>query len=1136
VKISQFDLLDSSSERDDLIGQIRQLNDNRTDYPRNKTIHQVFQETADRSPNAIAVTQGDRSWTYRELDEGSNRIAHFLIAQHLPPDSVVAFLLDHTYDICTTVLGILKAGLVYLPIDEGMPHQRVQYLLNDSQARVFVSWTRHLRLLNSLQWDCPCLERVICLDVDDFRDEIEPEGEKMRQDVWDYVGEEMFDDISGGGWKNSFTGDWLSRSVMDEYGQNILTKLQPLLTPQTRVLEIGCSSGISMFRLAPLVGYYLGTDLSPTIMEKSEEERRRLGLDNVRLKAVPAHDVDTLDEAEFDIVIVNSVVQYFSGHNYLRSVLAQAIALMKPKGWLFLGNLFDRDLRDGFLDDLDQYERTHRDEEGHTKTDYSDELFINRAFLDDLRFDLPQIADIEYSELLGHEASELREFTFDALMRIDRHPPGHAAGKRIKHQFGRSSIDTQSAAAVEATGTAQGPAYIMYTSGTTGKPKGVMVPHRAVNRLVINTNFIRITPRDRMLQTGALGFDASTFELWGALLNGAQLSRPPEKSLLDLVEMKRLIREQGTTILWLTSSLFNQYADWDITVFEGLRTLLIGGEKLSNHHVDQVRRQYPELCVINGYGPTENTTFTTCHHIDQAYTGDIPIGNPVANTEVWILDEAHEPVAVGGVGEICAGGDGLALGYLNDPELTAQRFIDHPFTAGQRLYRTGDLGRWLTDGTLEFRGRTDTQVKVRGHRVETGEIETHINRCDGVTQAVVTASDPGDGIQILAGYVTGTEAVTVDQIRHNLRQELPEYMIPSYLVVLDQLPLTANGKVDRHRLPQPSTDDGRSQSPRLPLEGPIEETLGQIWKETLDVREIGATDSFFDAGGHSLKISKMITAIQKHFGIEVSLATAFRSPTIRGLAEALSREARFGIQEVDDVLVPLSPAGGGPAVFAFPPGTGDVLSYVQLAHRLEGFRLHAFQFITSETRISDYADHIESVKTSGPLLFIGYSYGGNLAFRVAQEMERRNRPVHTVVMIDSSRRRTKVTYPEGEAEQIALDFMDHESLRARFTNDLLRQKVCRQIHAYYHYSSQTVESGVVQADLHVILSDNAVTEHLDTQGHLVADTAGWTELTSGSFTTYAGEGAHNLMLYEPALDRNVQLIQSILTDATRDAG
>ena len=1136
MKISQFNLLDSSSERDELIDQIRRLNDHRSDYPKNKTIHQVFQETAQRSPNAVAVVQGDRSWTYRDLDEASNRLAHFFIAQHFPPGSVVSFLLDHTYDVCVTVLGILKAGLAYLPIDEGMPHQRARYLLDDSGACAFVSWSRHIRLLNNLQWDCPCLKVVICLDVDDFCDVIEPVGEKMRQDVWDYVGEETFDDISGGGWKSSFTGDWLSRSVMDEYGQNIHTKLLPLLTPQTRILEIGCSSGISMFRLAPLVGHYLGTDLSPRILERTEQERLRLGLDNVRLEAVPAHDVDSLGEAEFDIVIVNSVVQCFSGHNYLRSVLARAIALMKPCGWLFLGNLFDLDLRDDFLERLEQYERTHRDEEGHTKTDYSDELFISRAFLDDLRFDLPQIADIEYSDLLGRETSELSDYTFDALLRVDSSTPKHTTGKRNRRQFGRSAIHTHPITPVEATCTAESLAYIMYTSGTTGRPKGVMVPHRAVNRLVINTNFIQITPRDRMLQTCALGFDASTFELWGALLNGAQLSRPPEKSLLDLVEMKRLLGEQGTTILWLTSSLFNQYVDWDITAFEGLRTLLVGGERLSNHHADQVRRQYPELCVINCYGPTENTTFTTCHHIDQAYTGDIPIGTPVANTEVWILNEAHEPVAIGGVGEICAGGDGLALGYLNDPELTAQRFIDHPFTLGQRLYRTGDLGRWLADGTLEFRGRTDTQVKVRGHRVETGEIETHISRCEGVTQAVVTASDPGDGVQILVGYVTGTEAVSVDQIRHDLRRVLPEYMIPSYLLVLDQLPLTANGKVDRHRLPRPSTDDDGSQSPRLPLEGPIEETLGQIWKETLDVREIGATDSFFDAGGHSLKISKMITAIQKHFGVEVPLATAFRSPTIRGLAEALSREARFGIQEVDDVLVPLSPAGGAPAVFAFPPGTGDVLSYVQLAHRLEGFSLQAFQFITSETRISDYADHIESVETSGPLLFIGYSYGGNLAFRVAQEMERRNRPVHTIVMIDSSRRRTKVTYPEGEAEQIALDFMDHESLRAGFTNDLLRQKVRRQIHAYYHYSSQTVESGVVQADLHVVLSENAVTEHLDTQGHLIADTAGWTELTSGSFTTYAGEGAHNMMLYEPALDRNVELIQSILTDATRDDG
>jgi len=878
VKIAEFDLFESSSDHEALLNTMHALNDHSSDYPRDRTVHEVFEETARRFPDSVAVAHDGDTWTYHELDAAANRMARFLLSRGFPSGSVVALILDHTYDICVSFLGILKAGYAYLPIDHDTPYPRARYVLDDTQARALVSTLRHLPLMNRLQSDCERLEALLCLDAD--------------------------------------------------------------------------------------------------------------------------------------------------------------------------------------ADDFQQ----------------------------------------------------------------DR------SGARSKWQFAGTEIAAQPAEPVDVRCAAEDLAYIMYTSGTTGRPKGVMVPHRAVIRLVINTNYVQLGSDDRILQTGALGFDASTFEFWGALLNGGSLSRPPDMSLLDVAEMKRLIREQGTTTLWLTSSLFNQFVDRDIAVFGGLKTLLIGGEKLSPHHVSQIRRQYPELALINGYGPTENTTFTTCHRIEQNYAGDIPIGKPIANSEVWILDETQDLVPVGVVGEICAGGDGLALGYVNDADLTASKFISHPFKPGERLYRTGDLGRWQADGIIEYVGRLDDQLKVRGHRVEPGEIETQIQRCEGVKQAVVAGRDLGDGISTLVGYVTGIDAHDVRRLRDELRLALPEYMIPSYLMALEQFPLMPNGKVDRQGLPDPAP--GNNRGARVVLEGAIEKELGCIWKEILGVEDIGATENFFDAGGHSLKVTKMISIIQERFGVQVPLATAFGAPTIRELATTVIDRAKSGFREVDQVLVPLGPSGDRPALFAFPPGTGDILSYVQLADRLTDFRLHAFQFIPAETRIHDYVDHIQSIDRHGPYLLLGYSYGGNLAFHVAQELERRGNRVRALVMVDSSRRLARFTYPEGEPERLAQEFIGHENLRAYFASDLLKEKVIRQIQAYYRYSGETVESGTVQADLHVILSENAITEYSNAEGQLVADTFRWRELTSGAFATHSGFGSHNLMLYEPALDQNAQIIQSILVDTT----
>ncbi len=279
-----------------------------------------------------------------------------------------------------------------------------------------------------------------------------------------------------------------------------------------------------------------------------------------------------------------------------------------------------------------------------------------------------------------------------------------------------------------------------------------MVEHRAVLRLVRNTNYMQFSASERILQTGSLAFDASTFEIWGALLNGGCLHLPSGEDLLDASTLGKLIQRHGITTMWLTVSLFNVLVDADITIFRGLKRLLIGGEKCSVRHCNRLRQSYPQLILQNGYGPTENTTFTTCYTVvETTLERDLPIGRPISNTTVYILDDHFRPVPIGIPGELCTGGDGLARGYLNDPALTCQRFIPHPFIEEERIYRTGDLCRWLPDGNVEFLGRRDHQVKIRGYRVELQEIESCLGQHEEVLEATVLAKDlNGGGLELIA--------------------------------------------------------------------------------------------------------------------------------------------------------------------------------------------------------------------------------------------------------------------------------------------------------------------------------------------------------------------------------------------------
>ncbi len=437
-------------------------------------------------------------------------------------------------------------------------------------------------------------------------------------------------------------------------------------------------------------------------------------------------------------------------------------------------------------------------------------------------------------------------------------------------------------------------AYLMYTSGSTGRPKGIGVPHRGVIRLVRNTNYADFSPDEVFLVLAPVSFDLSTFEVWGSLLNGARLVvMSPEPPSLE--ELGRALQQHRITTLWLTAGLFHLMVNAQLESLLGLRQLLAGGDVLSPRAVRQVVEAGSALTLINGYGPTENTTFTTCHSMQSGATfgATVPIGKPIRNTEVYVLDSQLRPTPVGVAGELYTGGDGLARGYHNRPELTAERFVPDPFSGvpGARLYRTGDRVRFLPDGNIEFIGRVDFQVKMRGLRIELGEIETVLARHAAIKEVLVEMrGDKSEEKRLVAYVVSKPDAeLATEELRRYLSEKLPDYMVPNNFVMLDRMPLTNNGKVDRKALPEPDTLRPESYvAPRTD----IEQQLSEIWSSMLGVERIGVNDSFFEMRGNSLLATQFVSTVREQFRIELPLRVIFDSPTIAGIAEYIEATAQ----------------------------------------------------------------------------------------------------------------------------------------------------------------------------------------------------------------------------------------------------
>ena len=730
LRIADLPLLSDTERRQLLVEWNRTI----TDYPRDKTVHELFEAQVERSPESIAVRFGAQSLTYRELNARANQLAHFLKRFKVAADVPVAICLGRSLEVIVAMLAVLKAGGAYVPLDAVCPNERLQFMLADSQAPVLLTQQPMLgRLPRNIA-------RVVCLDTD-----------------WELIARESRENLSN------------------------------------------CVTSAAL-------------------------------------------------------------------------------------------------------------------------------------------------------------------------------------------------------------------AYIMYTSGSSGRPKGVAVPHRAITRLVLNTNYVQLSSIDRLAQISNVSFDAATFEIYGALLNGGQLIGITTDVALSPREFAQEIRKHGITGMFLTAALFNQLAAEVPGVFSGIRTVIAGGEALDPKWIRAVLKQGPPQLLLNGYGPTENTTFSCCHLIadlaDDAT--NVPVGRPISNTSVYLLDQHLNPLPIGAAGDLYVGGDGLARGYWQQPQLTAEKFVPNPFRkfeldnqlrVSEFIYKTGDIARYLPDGKIEFLGRRDSQVKIRGFRVELGEIEVSLNQYPGIRECAVAVSNSSEPKRLLAYFVTdGNSTPNPADLRQFLSAKLPQHMVPSLFVRLPALPLTTNGKINRAALPEPGRSRPELEKKYVSPRDAVELGLARIWEDLLGVHPIGIEDRFFDLGGNSLLAVRVISQIEKVFGRKLRVAAVFQAPTIQQMAVLLRENQRDSniSATVSSVVEIQSQGNRTPLFLVHGAGGGMFWGYVSLSQHLGnaqpvyGFRSRGLDDRSEFERIEDmaaqYLADMRSIQPHGPYQLGGYCFGGNVAYEMAHQL------------------------------------------------------------------------------------------------------------------------------------------------------
>jgi len=715
----------------------------------------------------------------------------------------------------------------------------------------------------------------------------------------------------------------------------------------------------------------------------------------------------------------------------------------------------------------------------------------------------------------------------------------------------RDPIDTMPADPLARAVAPESLAYILYTSGSTGQPKGVEVEHRSVvNLLCAMQSHVQLRPDDSLLAVTTLSFDIAGLELLLPLMTGSRIVLASQAEASDPLALRDLLQKTQPSLMQATPSTWRMLVDASWTGSPALK-ILVGGEKVTRDLADALLDRAD--AVWNCYGPTETTIWSTISRLERDGQ-PITIGRPLANTTLFVLDAQRQLLPQGAAGELYIGGDGVARGYLNRPDLNADRFIANPFGPG-RLYKTGDIVRYQPDGRLEILGRNDAQVKVRGFRIELGDVEEALTSCPQVRAAAAVARPDASGESVLAAYVVANTA-DVPAIRAWLAARIPDYMVPTFLVPMNQLPLTPNGKIDRNALPAPGVE---AEVP-APIKDRLEATLIGIWESVLGV-PVGRTQNFFDLGGHSVLAAKAFARMEKTLGTALPLATLFQAPTVEKLAQVI-RNSNW--KPLWSSLVAIRPAGTKPPFFFVHPIGGNVLNFVGFCGHFRSDRpIYGLQarglngeetpHTVIEEMAADYIRGIRGVQPEGPYFIGGFSAGGVVAFEMAHQLKALGQHVATLALLDTEvltlrlaggslgarfrhwLRTMKINL--RYASRMGLpEFLVRKSSNFRMRRKLLVWAIREQLGLEIHPAKLSAEEGFLLAMRRYIPRPYAGDATLFRAGDgsdYPDPMLGWEGLIQGHLDIQQVSGDHDTILQEPHIGMLARLLEGCLENPSR---